>query len=52
MTKEKILDATLHLIKSEGIDSVTIRKIASEAGTNVALINYYFGSKENLCMKQ
>jgi AcrR family transcriptional regulator len=48
MTKEKILDATLHLIKAEGIDSVTIRKIASEAGTNVALVNYYFGSKEKL----
>ncbi|WP_339316387.1 TetR/AcrR family transcriptional regulator [Paenibacillus sp. FSL R10-2734] len=48
MTKEKILDATLHLIKSEGFDSVTIRKIAGEAGTNVALINYYFGSKEKL----
>lgn len=42
------MDATLHLIKSEGIDSVTIRKIASEAGTNVALINYHFGSKEKL----
>ncbi|OMD34679.1 TetR/AcrR family transcriptional regulator [Paenibacillus odorifer] len=48
MTKEKILDATQHLIKSEGIDSVTIRMIASEAGTNVALINYYFGSKDKL----
>ncbi|WP_219838286.1 TetR/AcrR family transcriptional regulator [Paenibacillus sp. R14(2021)] len=47
-TKEKILAASLELIKSEGIEHVTIRKIAALAGTNVALINYYFGSKERL----
>ncbi|BBH22210.1 hypothetical protein Back11_35550 [Paenibacillus baekrokdamisoli] len=47
-TKEKILNATLELIKAEGIEGVTIRKIAGIAGANVALINYYFGSKEKL----
>ncbi|QHW30409.1 TetR/AcrR family transcriptional regulator [Paenibacillus rhizovicinus] len=36
------------LIKAEGIDKVTIRKIASAAEANVALVNYYFGSKEKL----
>ncbi|QDX95398.1 TetR/AcrR family transcriptional regulator [Brevibacterium sp. JNUCC-42] len=47
-TKEKILETTLDLIKKEGFESVTIRKIASKSETNIALINYYFGSKEKL----
>jgi TetR/AcrR family transcriptional regulator, regulator of cefoperazone and chloramphenicol sensitivity len=47
-TKEKILAATLELIKAEGLEGVTIRKIAGLAGANVALVNYYFGSKEKL----
>ncbi|HEY5561718.1 MAG TPA: TetR/AcrR family transcriptional regulator [Clostridiaceae bacterium] len=46
--KEKIVNATLEIMKKEGIDGVTIRKIASRAEVNVALINYHFGSKENL----
>jgi len=47
-TKQAILNAALDLMKDEGIKRVTIRKIAKIAGVNVALINYYFGSKENL----
>lgn len=47
-TKEKIMRATLELTKQEGFDKITIKKIAETSGTNVALVNYYFGSKENL----
>ncbi|WP_314304353.1 TetR/AcrR family transcriptional regulator [Brevibacillus parabrevis] len=47
-TKAKILQTTLELIKSEGFESVTVRKIAADSGTNVALVNYYFGSKDRL----
>lgn len=47
-TKAKILQTTLDLIKMEGFESVTVRKIAADSGTNVALINYYFGSKDKL----
>jgi AcrR family transcriptional regulator len=50
-TKELILEATLNLIKREGFDGVTIRKIASEADVNVSLINYHFGSKDKLINK-
>jgi len=46
--KEKILDVTLRIIKSEGFDQITIRRIAKEAKVNIAMINYYFGSKDNL----
>ena len=47
-TKEKIMRATLELIKQEGFEKITIKKIAEASSTNVALVNYYFGSKENL----
>lgn len=47
-TKDKILQATLDMIKKEGFENVTIRKIAAHSDTNIALINYYFGSKEKL----
>ncbi|TKH41463.1 TetR/AcrR family transcriptional regulator [Paenibacillus terrae] len=47
-TKEKILHAALEFIKKEGFEAVTIRKIADLSTTNISLVNYYFGSKENL----
>jgi AcrR family transcriptional regulator len=47
-TKEKIMRATLELTKQEGFERITIKKIAEASSTNVALVNYYFGSKENL----
>lgn len=46
--KDLILNATLDLIKDEGFEGVTIRKIAARANVNVALINYHFGSKDKL----
>lgn len=46
--KELILKVTLDLIKNEGFEGITIRKIASKANVNVALINYHFGSKNKL----
>ncbi|MFC3747218.1 TetR/AcrR family transcriptional regulator [Paenibacillus sp. GCM10012306] len=47
-TKQTILDATVMLIKEEGFQCATLRKIASRADTNLALVNYYYGSKESL----
>lgn len=47
--KEKIFQAALELITSgENAESITIRQIAQKAGVNLALINYYYQSKENL----
>lgn len=46
--KEHILKITLELLKKEGFEGITIRKIAKEADVNVALIHYYYGSKEKL----
>jgi AcrR family transcriptional regulator len=44
----KIIEATIECIEREGIQAVTIRKIAKLAGVNSAAINYYFRSKEKL----
>lgn len=47
--KEKIFQAALELVEcGESIDSITIRQIALKADVNLALINYYYQSKENL----
>jgi len=46
--REKIITATLDCIGRDGVPSLTIRKIAKEAGVNSAAINYYFGTKEKL----
>ncbi len=47
-TRQAILEAVVTCIEKYGIDKVTTRKIAVEAGTNIASINYYFRSKDEL----
>lgn len=47
-TKEIILQTALEMIKQEGFEKITIRKIAVRSNTNVSLVNYYFGSKDKL----
>jgi TetR/AcrR family transcriptional regulator, regulator of cefoperazone and chloramphenicol sensitivity len=47
-TREKILETTIHLINREGLRGITTRKISSEAGVNIASINYHFRSKNAL----
>jgi AcrR family transcriptional regulator len=44
----RILDAAEDLFAQAGPAAVTLRSIAAAANTNVAAVNYYFGSKEKL----
>jgi AcrR family transcriptional regulator len=46
--KGKIILATINCIEQNGVQAVTIRKIAEMAKVNVAAVNYHFGSKDNL----
>lgn len=46
--EEKIVRAALTSIEKYGLDNVTIRNIAEEAGVNSAAISYYFRSKDKL----
>ena len=47
-TKQKILDTATELFLKKGVDRVGVREIASKAGINLSLMNYYFQSKEKL----
>jgi AcrR family transcriptional regulator len=47
-TEEKIKNAARKLFTEKGFAAVKTRDIAEEAGLNLALLNYYFRSKENL----
>ncbi|MEO6843827.1 MAG: TetR family transcriptional regulator [Ginsengibacter sp.] len=46
--KENILESAIKLFGSKGFEGTSVRDIAADAVVNVALINYYFVSKEKL----
>jgi AcrR family transcriptional regulator len=46
--KDKILIAAVQLFSKKNFASTSIREIASLAGVNLAMVNYYFKSKDKL----
>ena len=46
--KDHILDVAEKVFSEHGFDGASTRMISSEAGVNMAMLNYYFGSKEGL----
>ncbi len=46
--KIQILDAATEVFANKGFEGASIRELASAAKVNIAMINYYFGSKEKL----
>ena len=48
MSKEKILAAAEKLFAEKGFEGTSVRELAQEAEVNIAMVSYYFGSKENL----
>lgn len=50
-TEEKILAAAAKVFTEKGFSGTRTRDIAEEAGINLALLNYYFRSKEKLFQK-
>lgn len=46
--KERILEAAEKLFGDLGFEAVSIRLLAKEANVNMAMLSYYFGSKEKL----
>lgn len=44
----EIITITEKLFAEKGFDGTSIREIAKTAGINVAMVSYYFGSKEKL----
>lgn len=46
--KDHILDVAERVFAEAGYDGASTRMISGEAGVNMAMLNYYFGSKEGL----
>jgi AcrR family transcriptional regulator len=44
----QIMEAAEELFAEKGFDGTSVRDIAEEAGVNLAMISYYFGSKDKL----
>lgn len=46
--KHHIINAAIELFARKGFEGTSVRDIAAGADVNLAMINYYFGSKEGL----
>ena len=47
-TKDRILDAAERLFARDGIEATSLRTITTEAGVNLAAVNYHFQTKDAL----
>lgn len=47
-TRAQILEVARRRFLAEGYHAVTLRSVATEAGVDLALVSYYFGSKKGL----
>lgn len=50
-TREKIMKAARLLFADRGYEGTSVREIAKTAEVNIASLNYYFSSKENLFLE-
>jgi AcrR family transcriptional regulator len=50
-TEQRFLDAAERLLVDIGYADITTRKLADEAGANLGLVHYYFGSMEELFLQ-
>lgn len=48
VTKQHILESTITAIEQHGVNHLTTRVIAGQAGVNNAALHYYYGTKERL----
>ena len=47
-TKVALLDAAKRLVVERGYAGASVRELAAASGTNIAAVNYHFGSREKL----
>lgn len=47
-TRDLLLDAVLHLMRSSGYAAVTYRAVAAQAGVTPGLVQYYFPTQDDL----
>lgn len=46
--RQILMDTAERLFAERGFEAVSVRELAAEAGVNLAMVSYYFGSKEGL----
>jgi AcrR family transcriptional regulator len=46
-----LLDAAVHVVARDGLDGVSYRSVAEEAGATAGLVFYHFGSRESLILE-
>ena len=46
--KQHIINSAVELFAEKGFEGSSIRELAARANVNVAMVNYYFGSKDKL----
>jgi AcrR family transcriptional regulator len=46
--REHIMEVAVELFATNGFEGTSIRQLAQRADVNIAMIHYYFGSKEKL----
>jgi TetR/AcrR family transcriptional regulator, regulator of cefoperazone and chloramphenicol sensitivity len=49
--RRRLLKAAVRLFADAGLEATSVRELAREARVNIAAVNYYFGSKENLYLE-
>lgn len=47
-TRKRIIDTAITLFARKGFDATGLRELAKDADVNLAMINYFFGSKKGL----
>jgi len=50
-TRQRLLEATMAVIASEGLSGVTMAKVAEQAGLSRGICNFHFQSKEQLLLE-
>lgn len=50
LRRAQLARATEHLIHDDGLDSVTVARVAAHAGVSVGLVQHYFPSKDELLL--
>ncbi len=47
-TRERVLESAIDVFAENGFEAATVHEICERADANIAAVNYYFGTKENL----
>lgn len=45
-TRQRLLDAVIHIASTQGLDKVTSRSVGRQAGLSHSLVRFYFGTRE------